>query len=209
MTEKLIQADKNLFEWLNGHHSGFMDQVMWHISGKYEWIPLYIILLAYLIYRYRYKSVPMLVAILLAVVASDQLAVHAFKEVFERLRPSHNPEFANTIHLVRDYRGGNFGFVSNHAANAFCLAVLLGLIIQNKYFTIGMLVWASVVAYSRIYLGVHYPADILGGAILGAGIGSLFYFLLMKFLSWEWFLKSGFNPESRGEKDSAIHKAGK
>lgn len=183
MPDKLIQIDKDLFIWLNSHHNDFMDKVMWHISGKYEWIPLYLLLIGYIIYRYRLRSIPVIAAAVLAVVIADQIAVHAFKEVVERLRPSHNPEFAGTIHLVNDYKGGSFGFVSNHAANAFALATFVSLVFKTRYIFAGMLIWATLMAYSRIYLGVHYPADILGGAILGAGIGSLMYFLLVKFLS--------------------------
>ncbi|MBN1952030.1 MAG: phosphatase PAP2 family protein [Bacteroidales bacterium] len=187
MLERLIQWDKDLFLWLNSHHSELLDRMMWFISGKWEWIPLYLFLAGWLVYRFRYKSIPFFLAILLALVVTDLLAVHAFKEVVERLRPSHNPEFVNSIHLVRDYHGGNFGFVSNHSANSFCLATLLSLIFRNPYFTPGIFLWAALVSYSRIYLGVHYPADIFGGAILGAGIASLFYFVLMKFMAGKWY----------------------
>lgn len=182
MLDKLIQIDKNLFLWLNSHHSPFWDHVMWFVSGKYEWLPLYLILTAFVIYRFRWKSIPVIMAVILTITLTDQLAVRAFKEVFERARPSHNPEFEGVIHLVKNYHGGAFGFVSNHAANSFGLATILSLVFRNKLFTSGIFLWAVVVSYSRIYLGVHYPADILGGAILGAGLGSMMYFVLGKFL---------------------------
>jgi undecaprenyl-diphosphatase len=183
MLEKIIELDKKIFLNLNSHHSDFMDNVMWFISGKLEWIPLYLLLIALIIHRFKWKSIPIFVIILAGIVAADQIAVHGFKEVFERPRPSHNPDLAQNIHLVKGYTGGMFGFVSNHAANSFCLATITSLIYRNKFLTIGMFVWAGLVSYSRIYLGVHYPADIVGGVILGFFVGVLFYFLLVKFLN--------------------------
>lgn len=191
MLERLIQLDKNLFIWLNSHHSPFWDKLMWLISGKIEWLPLYLLLIGFIIYRFRWKSIPIILAIVLTITLADQIAVKAFKVVFERLRPSHNSEFEGIIHLVKDYHGGRFGFVSNHAANSFGLATIMSLIFRNKYFSPGILLWAALVSYSRIYLGVHYPADIIGGAILGAGLGSLVYFLLGKFLSSKLYTKKG------------------
>ncbi len=167
MIDKLDVLDTRLFLWLNSHHSPFWDQFMYFVSGKAEWIPLYLILAAYIIYRYKFQSILILIGAIIAVSAADQLAVHAFKNVFERLRPSQDPEIASLVHIVNNYRGGLYGFVSNHAANTFALATFLILLIKNKWFRLFILCWALLVSYSRIYLGVHYPADILGGALLG------------------------------------------
>ena len=189
MLDKLIHIDTRLFLWLNSFHSPCRDSIMWHISGKPEWIPLYLLLLGVIIYKYRWKSIAVILAVSLTITLADQLAVKAFKEVFMRLRPSHEPALEGLVHLVNDYRGGQYGFVSNHAANSFGLAVFISYLFKNKYVTTGMLVWACVVSYSRIYLGVHYPADILGGALLGAGIASFMYFLLVKILWGSVFQK--------------------
>ncbi|MGD2034699.1 MAG: phosphatase PAP2 family protein [Bacteroidales bacterium] len=175
MSDKLIALDTQLFLWLNSQHSPFWDKVMWLVSGKIEWLPLYLILVAFIIYRYRWQSLAIIVSIIIAVALADHLAVKAFKEVFERLRPSHNPEIQDLVHIVNNYRGGLYGFVSNHAANSFSLAMFLSLLLKNKLFTAGIFFWAILVSYSRIYLGVHYPGDILGGAALGMVIGWLAY----------------------------------
>jgi undecaprenyl-diphosphatase len=180
MLERLGTLDKNFFLWLNSFHSPFFDKVMWFISGRVEWLPLYLILIGYIIYKYRWRSIAIVIAIIIAVSLADQLAVKAFKEVFQRLRPTHNPEIQNLVHIVKDYRGGMYGFVSNHAANTFALAVFLCLLFRNKYFIVSIVGWAIIVSYSRIYLGVHYPGDIIGGAFLGIFIGWLIYYLYLK-----------------------------
>ena len=109
----------------------------------------------------------------------DRISVMAFKDVFQRFRPCHNPDIANLVHLV-DGCGGKFGFVSSHAANSFALALFTGLLLRKhyKYILPIMLFWAALVSYSRIYVGVHYPGDILGGAILGTVIGIFVYWLM-------------------------------
>jgi undecaprenyl-diphosphatase len=175
MLDKLNTLDTTIFLWLNSKHSPFWDQVMWFISGKIEWLPLYILLLGFIIYRYKKQSILIILCIIIAIVLADQLAVHAFKDVFERLRPSHNTDILQKIHLVNGYRGGLYGFVSNHAANTFALAAFLSLLIKNKAFTLSIFIWASVVSYSRVYLGVHYPGDVLCGAILGVLIAWLVF----------------------------------
>lgn len=181
MIERLIQIDINLFLWLNSHHSPFWDSVMWFVSGKIQWLPLYLLLLGYIIYRYKWQSISIVIAMIIAITLADQLAVKAFKEVFERLRPSHNPDIQHLVHIVNSYRGGAYGFVSNHAANSFALAVFISFLLKKRIITAGMLFWAACVSYSRIYLGVHYPGDILGGALLGSLIGWLVYYIFNRF----------------------------
>jgi undecaprenyl-diphosphatase len=128
--------------------------------------------------------------IVLAITLADQISVKCFKFVFERLRPSHNPEIKNQVNILNGYRGGQFGFVSSHAANTFALAAFTTRLFRNRYFAWFIFIWAAVVSYSRIYLGVHYPLDILGGAILGMILGYLVFYLYK--LAGNRFLKKTF-----------------
>lgn len=167
MLDLLNSWDTQIFLYFNGMHSPFWDSVMWWISNKYNWIPLYVIILGYLIYTFRWKGVWIFLAAVVLVTMSDQASVHLFKETLERLRPCHQPHLAGMVHLVNDYCGGQYGFVSSHAANHFAIAFFTGLWIRKQWYWIVILLWAALISYSRVYLGVHFPGDILGGAILG------------------------------------------
>ncbi|PKP22047.1 MAG: phosphatase PAP2 family protein [Bacteroidetes bacterium HGW-Bacteroidetes-21] len=179
--ETLIQLDKSLFLFLNSLHSSYGDTLMWIITSTYTWIPLYALIVFFIVRKYKIQAIWIILFAILSVAASDLISVHLFKEVFCRLRPSHNPEFFGQIHIVNDYKGGTFGFVSSHAANSFAIAVFTLLIIKRKWYTFSIILWALIVCYSRIYLGVHYPADIIGGAVIGILNAYLFYKLLNKF----------------------------
>ena len=175
MLEILNNLDTNLFIFLNGIHSPFWDKIMWWISGSKSWMPMYAVIVAYIIYKQRWKSIVTLIFIALLVTLADQISVHGFKEVFQRLRPCHNPGLQDLVHIVNNKCGGKFGFVSSHAANTFAVAFFLSKLIKYRYFSAFIYTWAVIVSYSRIYLGVHYPFDVLGGAFLGVFIGYLTY----------------------------------
>ena len=167
MLETLNNWDTQLFLFFNGMHSHFFDSFMFWVSDKTNWIPLYIVLLGYIILTFRWKSLWILLGIAVLITMSDQASVHLFKETFERLRPCHQPHLAGMVHLVNDHCGGQYGFVSSHATNHFAIALFTGLWIRNRWYWTGILVWAGLIGYSRIYLGVHFPGDVLGGAVLG------------------------------------------
>ncbi len=171
MLEFLINLDTKLFLFLNGIHSPFWDKIMWAFSSSGFWIPMYLLIVAYIIYKYKWKAVITLLFIALVVTLADQISVKAFKNVFERLRPCHNPELENLVHLVKNKCGGKYGFVSSHAANTFAVAFFLVKLFNHRNFSIFIFIWAVLVSYSRIYLGVHFPFDVMGGAILGSIIG--------------------------------------
>jgi len=178
--EQIEKIDIKLFIFLNSFHSSFWDEIMWLISGKYLWIPLYILLLYFLIRKYKLKSIYIILLIVLLITLSDQISTQLFKNVFQRFRPCHNQQLIGIVHLVNGHCGGKYGFVSSHASNSFALAVFMCLLFKNKYFTVSMLFWAFIVSYSRIYLGVHYPADVFCGACLGTGLSFLIYFFYTK-----------------------------
>lgn len=125
----------------------------------------------------------------LLILIGDRASVEMFKEVFERLRPCHNKRIIFLVHTV-DGCGGQYGFVSSHATNSFSLAFFSSLLLKSKFkwITAVMFLWATLVSYSRIYMGVHFPADILIGAILGSGVG-IFVFLVLKITNQKLNLK--------------------
>ncbi len=175
--DTLNQIDTQLFLFLNGFHTDTFDKIMVWISGKVTWWPFYLLLLAYLAWKRRLQIFPIILFITFCITLTDQASVHLFKEVFERLRPCREPALEGMVHMVNGKCGGLYGFVSSHAANSFGVAILLLLIIRKHWFAAVMLFWAALVSYSRIYLGVHYPGDILGGAMLGMLCGYLVYLL--------------------------------
>ncbi|MEQ9581831.1 MAG: phosphatase PAP2 family protein, partial [Arenibacter sp.] len=122
-----------------------------------------------------------LVAIALLILVTDQLA-NFFKYGVQRLRPCHDNEINGLMRLVKSSCGGKFGYFSAHAANSFAVAIFFTSFLRTKYKYIGLflIVWASVVAYSRIYIGVHFPLDVLTGTIIGAFLGGLFLQLFLK-----------------------------
>ncbi len=182
MIETLEHIDQQLLLYLNGLHSEYFDKFMYTVSGKYEWIPLYTVLLGFIIWRYRWKSLWILLGIVVLITLSDQLA-NLLKDGVKRFRPCKDPEIGHLVHLVNDYCRSSYGFVSGHAANSFALAAFVSLLYQHRWVTVSMVFWASVVSYSRIYLGVHYPGDVLCGALLGAVLAMLVYRLLKQLKS--------------------------
>jgi undecaprenyl-diphosphatase len=176
MIDFLTNLDSQLFLFLNGLHSEFWDSIMWWVSGKEEWIPLYMVILGWLIFRFKWRILYLIPFIVLLIVLSDQISV-LIKNTVQRFRPTHDPEIGNLVNTLNNYRGGKFGFVSSHAANSFALAIFTSLILKNKWFTVFIFFWAALVSYSRIYLGVHYPGDILFGALLGIALGMVTFWL--------------------------------
>jgi undecaprenyl-diphosphatase len=171
----LERLDQQLFLFLNSFNSPLWDQVMYAISGRITWVPLYLAILIYLGNTYKRKFIIILLFIVLAVTLADQISVQLFKNIVQRLRPCHEPSLQGLVHLVNGECGGMYGFVSSHATNSFNVALISLLFIGKRWFTTGIILWAAVVGYSRIYLGVHYPGDVICGSILGAVIGWSIY----------------------------------
>ncbi len=171
----MIELDKSLFLFLNSFNSPFWDRVMWVVSARLTWVPLYLAIIVMLGYKERKRLVVILPFLILTVVLTDQVTLHCFKNIFERFRPCHEPSLEGLVHIVNGKCGGKYGFVSSHASNTFGIAIMSLLVLRQKWFSLLILLWASLVSYSRIYLGVHYPGDILGGALLGISCGYFMY----------------------------------
>jgi undecaprenyl-diphosphatase len=179
MIESLNAIDQRWLLWLNGCHSAFFDQVMYLVSGRYEWIPLYAVILGFIIWKYRWRSWWIILAVVIMITLSDQIA-NLLKSGVKRPRPCNDPEIGHLVHLVKNYCSGAYGFVSGHAANSFALATFISLLFRKKWITAGMVLWAVLVSYSRIYLGVHYPGDAICGALLGVLLGWGVYIVLIR-----------------------------
>lgn len=173
MIDFLTRIDTELFLFLNGLHVYWLDPVMTFISGKITWAPFYIVLLFLVIKNYKKQSILIIIGIILLIVCSDQVSSSIFKPIFERPRPCHNEAIKDLVYLPNGHCGGAYGFISSHACNTFALAAFLTLLLKKYYKKIAyvMFIWATLVAYSRIYMGVHYPGDVIAGAAVGAIIG--------------------------------------
>lgn len=181
MLEYLQQLDADLLCTLNGLNCPYADQLMWLISGKFSSALIIVVMLALLARKRNWRNIlTLVVMIALVVLLADRISSGIIKPLVERLRPTHNPELQNIVHVVNDYRGGKFGFVSSHAANLFGIATLISLVVRNRGTWVAMMGWATIVSYSRIYLGVHYPGDILGGIVVGVSMAFLIYWLWRK-----------------------------
>ena len=173
-------ADSRLFLFLNGLHTEWLDTVMVAITEMWPWIPLYVLLLYKVFKQYGKQGWWILLAVGLVILCSDQLSAHVCKPLFHRLRPCFNPDLEGLVHLPKGLPGGRYGFVSSHAANTFAVAAFLTAALRESYKSIGwwLYAWALVSSYSRIYVGVHYPGDIIAGAALGILIGWMIWKLL-------------------------------
>jgi len=165
--------DTELFLAINDVHSSFWDVVMWWASDKYIWIPLYLLFLYLLWHDYRKKIWVVMLFAAFLIFLSDQISVHLFKDVFQRFRPCHEPALEGMVHIVNGKCGGSFGFYSSHASNVFAIAVFVISLYKRHCpsLYLGILAWVSLVIYSRVYLGVHYPGDVLAGAVAGSILG--------------------------------------
>jgi undecaprenyl-diphosphatase len=181
--ERIDHIDQAVFYFLNGHHAPWLDGIMTYLTMGLLWLPLYLFMLYLVIRRYRWGTLWVLLFTALMITASDQLSV-VVKDAVLRLRPSQDPSLC-CVHLVNGYKGGLYGFYSSHASNTMGIAIFLTIVLGRTYRYSGpvMITWAVVMSYTRIYLGVHYPGDILAGWIAGCSLGIVFGFACRKILA--------------------------
>ena len=187
---QLIAKDHALFSNINGKWTNpFFDGLMPWLRHSNNWIPLYVVLLSFLIYKWGKNSWKWLVLVGVNVTLTDQISSHLFKPFFHRLRPCADPELMQQTRLLLDHCSGGFSFTSSHAANHFGIAVFLVVTLQpllNNYRYL-FLIWAAIIAYAQVYVGVHFPLDIFVGAIIGIIVG---YFNGKLFHKWQGNIKA-------------------
>jgi len=182
MLDNLLEFDEKLLLFINGLHTPWLDNLMFTLTNGKVWAPLFLITIILIIIKFKWKGVAVLVGVGLVITLGDQLSSTLIKPLVGRLRPSHQPHLEGVLHLVNNYKGGLYSFVSSHATNSFGVATILWLLIGKQYKWISVFyVWAIIFSFTRIYLGVHYPTDIIAGAILGILIAYIINWLAVKF----------------------------
>lgn len=203
MWERLINIDMQWLLAVNGRHAPWADVLMWHVSRAATWIPLYVLLVGLVVWRFgiqatrgmeqniRWRKGALYVGVILcgfgvAVGLSDYISSGIIKHWVCRPRPTHEPALEGLVHIVNGYTGGAYGFVSSHAANTMACGLLFSLLYRNKLATAGLMLWVALNCYSRMYLGVHYPGDILGGLLVGALLAVGVYAILVRLCGRDW-----------------------
>lgn len=176
--QRLIDIDRQVMLALNGSDSLYMDGVMKIFTTTSVWIPVAAVLLFIVLKNNTPRgSLLTVLAVALTILACDQISSGLIKPIVARLRPSHDPSFMHLIDTFNGYRSGSYSFTSSHACNSFGIFTIIALIIRNRALSLSLLLWACINSFSRIYLGVHYPGDILCGAIVGTVIGSIIFLI--------------------------------
>lgn len=171
--ELLLDTDQKIFLFLNGLHTPWLDGIMYWITYKFTWIPMYLFLIVLIFRKYQRKALFVILSLVVAVALADQITSGLMKPFFARLRPCHDPVIGSLVHLVSGC-GGQFGFASSHASTSFALATSCFIVTKTTIPQTWLLfVWALIYSYSRIYVGVHYPGDIVVGAFMGILAGIL------------------------------------
>ena len=175
--EALSTIDTDLFLFLNGLHTSWLDKIMIAVTQMWVWIPLYLLLIYWIVKQYGKRCWWVFLAVGIVVLCSDQLSAHVCKPLFHRLRPCYNADLQDLIYLPKGMAGGKYGFVSSHAANTFAIAAFLTSALHKNRNWVGVVLylWAFISSYSRIYLGFHYPGDIICGVLLGILVGLILW----------------------------------
>ena len=191
MLDYLNNLDTDVLLAINGLNDVFQDAVWWMVSAKWSSALMLLALLWVFLHQNRRHALLVLAMLALAFVLADQVSSGLIKHLVERLRPTHNPALGDAVHIVNGYRGGMYGFVSSHAANSLAAATFIALILRHRAVTLALMAWALLQCYSRVYLGVHYPGDIVGGMLVGIIAGWLVW-RVMLWIEHRWHMPRGY-----------------
>ena len=181
MWNELIGLDQQITLWINGSDNLWLDGFALSITSTMTWIPAALVLLYVIIRHGEMREILLtILALGLCILIADQTASGLFKPLVARPRPTHDPVLMTMVDVVNDYRGGQYGFFSSHAANTFGAAMFFTLVFRHAPTGLLLFCWASLSSYTRIYLGVHFPIDILCGALCGLVSGTLFWFVCQR-----------------------------
>ncbi len=198
MIELFDQIDKSILLFLNGNGNPYWDQIMWMFTGRIIWIPVIVAFITYFLRKGGWReTLFILLMITLLITLCDQISSSFCKPFFARLRPSHQPELEGMLQLVNGYTGGRYGFISSHAANSVGFAVFSALLVKRPVYSFTIFLWAFLTGYTRIYLGVHFPGDVLFGSLLGIACGYFvywFYQLIRRYFYVSFGLKTLQSP---------------
>lgn len=197
MLDYLIDLDSEALLAINGWHDIFQDAFWFMLSSKLASVLIALGLIWVLLHKKRSYALLVIAMLALTITIADQVSSGIIKSLVERFRPTHDPTIGALVHTVNGYRGGMYGFVSSHAANAFGAITLISLIMRQRLVLFPLLLWALLQCYSRIYLGVHYPGDILGGIVVGLASGWLVW-LLMRLIQRRFNISNATFTESEG-----------
>ena len=191
MIEEILKLDSKLFLYLNNLGTPEFDSFWTTLSKVEANILMYLFLICLFFYvqkiRPKFLNVFCLMFVIVLMITITDQGANLFKDSFQRLRPCYNESIKDSLRLVKENCGGKYGFFSAHASNSFSLAIFFGLLLKNRirYIILITIVYASLISYSRIYLGVHFPIDIIIGSSFGLSVGFIMYsFVYLKFLKF-------------------------
>lgn len=181
MLNQLVEWEREAFLWLNDWHTPYGDAFFYLFTSSHTWMGVWLLLALLCFYKQPAKEgILVVIALLFSLLVCDQLTSHLIKPLCMRPRPTHYPAIQGLVQVVYEYRGGQYGFVSGHSANYFSLAMFTSLLFRNRRYSFFIFLVAALIAYSRIYIGVHFITDVIPGAIIGMLIGSLAYYFYEK-----------------------------